>query len=739
MKQILQSYRSGELWLAEVPTAACKSGGVLVRTRHTLVSAGTERMLVSLAKKSLLGKARARPDLVKQVIKRIKSDGLAPTLEKVFAKLDEPITLGYSAAGEVIEAGRNTVGFRPGDRVAIAGAGYATHAEFNYAPNNLCARVPDGVSDSDAAFSTVGAIALQGVRQAEPRIGERVVVIGLGLIGLLTVQMLKANGCAVMGIDLDPTKVALAQQLGADVAVVSDAGSACEAFTQGRGADAVIITAATPSNGPVEMAAELSRQKGRVVVVGLVGMDLPREAFYLKELDLRLSMSYGPGRYDSSYEEGGRDYPFAYVRFTLQRNMESFLYLIEQGRVTPSRLVTHRFDFDDALGAYELLNGVPGSGQPHYLGIMLDYPADAPIERSVPAVGRVESRARASESSRLGVGFVGAGGFARGVLIPELTKLRDVRLTAVCTTTGTTAHQTAARSGFATATTDYATLLDDAGTDAVFVATTHSTHASLACRALRAGKHVFVEKPMCLTEAEIDDYRDALADARADGHEPCLMVGFNRRFSPHAALLADEFKGRATPMVVSYRINAGRIPPEHWIQDPEVGGGRIVGEGCHFVDLCSFLIGSEPVRVTATSIGSERRDVVAHDSVVIAINYADGSLATISYLAEGNANMPKERCEVFADGESAVLDNFRSTQFFGSSKGLRGKQQKGFPEEIAAFLNTATRGGAWPIAWESMVATQQVCFAALRSLETGEPVDLAAESVEAAAIESDAA
>ncbi|MEE9385357.1 MAG: bi-domain-containing oxidoreductase [Nannocystaceae bacterium] len=760
MKQILQSYRSGELWLAEVPTAACKSGGLLVRTRTSLVSAGTERMLTSLARKSLIGKARARPDLVKKVIERIKSDGLAPTLEKVFAKLDEPITLGYSATGEVVEVGSQVAGFQPGDRVAIAGAGYATHAEFNYVPANLCVGVPDGVENDDAAFTTVGAIALQGVRQASPMLGERVVVIGLGLLGLTTVQILKANGCAVMGVDLDPHRAALARALGADEATSSEPLGACEAFTRGRGADAVIITAATPSNEPVRQAAEMSRLKGRVVVVGLVGMDIPRDAYYLKELDLRLSMSYGPGRYDSDYEEGGKDYPYSYVRFTEQRNMESFLYLVAEGKVTPSRLVTHRFSFEQALGAYALLSGRGGgSGQEtnletlqedasggtgkdgggkgtqddagrgdaagKYLGILLEYPVAAAMDRQVTQTQAAASRSRASGGDRLGVGFIGAGGFARGILLPELSRNKKVRLTAVCTTTGTTAQQTAKNCGFEVATTELGDVLGDSGTHAVFVVTTHETHASLASQAIRAGKHVFVEKPMGLTSAQIDEYAEALGEARAGGHAPCLMVGFNRRFSPHARLLKQEFGERSTPMVISYRINAGRIAPGHWTQDANVGGGRILGEVCHFVDFCGYLVGSSPIRVTATSIASARRDVIAHDSVVLNIQYKDGSLATIQYLAEGHRTMPKERCEVFAGGESAVMDNFRSTQVFGSSHGLRGKQLKGFAEEISAFLSTATEGGAWPIPWESLVETHQVCFAARRSLETGDAICIA--------------
>lgn len=726
MKQVLQSYRTGELWLAEVPMAACGRGGALVRTRCSLVSAGTEKMLLSLAKKSLLGKAKARPDLVKQVLKKIKTEGLKSTMEQVFAKLDEPICLGYSAAGDVLEAGREATSLKPGDRVAVAGAGYATHAEFNYVPENLCAKIPEGVSYADASFATIGSIALQGVRQTEPQLGERIVVVGLGLLGLLTVQMLKANGCAVMGVDLDEEKVALAKKFGADVAVSTGAEKACEAFTGGRGADAVIITAATPSNGPIESAADMSRHKGRVVAVGLVGMNVPRDAFYRKELDLRLSMSYGPGRYDPSYEEGGNDYPYAYVRFTEQRNMESFLYLVQQGAVTPAELVTHRFAFDDALDAYALLEGkLPEDSKidPRYLGILLEYPEDAPLERTLQVAE--PKQAAGTGGNTVGVGFIGAGGFAKGVLLPHLTKLDGMKLTGVCTSTGKSAKQTADRFQFGLATTDSAELLGNADTEAVFIATRHASHASLAAKSLRAGKHVFVEKPLCIREEELDDVEAALAAAKQDGHEPCLMVGFNRRFSPHADALRAAFGNRSTPMVVNYRINAGSIPVDTWIQDPNDGGGRIIGEGCHFVDFCSSIIGSSPVAVMANSIASERRDVVAEDSVVITIHYEDGSLATIQYLAEGHKDMPKERCEVFADGRSAVMDNFRSTEFFGGGgKALKGKQEKGFTQELTAFLDTCRKGGDWPIAWPSLLETHRACFAALRSLETGQMVRL---------------
>ena len=723
MKQVLQSRRSGDVLMEEVPAPAC-GAGVLVRTRCSVVSAGTERMLLELGRKSLLGKAHARPDLVKKVMDTVRARGLRATAEQVFAKLDEAAPLGYSASGEVVEAGRGGVGLQPGDRVAMAGAGYASHAEFNFVPRNLCARVPEGVSYADAAFATIGAIALQGVRQAQPLIGERVVVIGLGLIGLLTVQILKANGCAVLGVDPDAERAALAGALGADQAVSTGADGTCAAFTGGYGADAVIIAAATPSSQPIEQAAALSRHKGRVVAVGLVGMQVPREAFYRKELDLRLAMSYGPGRYDPDYEERGNDYPFAYVRFTEQRNLESFLYLVQQKRVTPSALVTHRLPFADALEAYALIEGkLPAEStlDRRYLGIVLEYPESARPERTVR---RLEDRVTGARGGDIGIGFIGAGGFARSVLIPQIVKTGSARLTAVCTSTGRSAAQTAERFGFTVATTDSGEVLERAETAAVFIATRHGSHAGLVAAALRAGKHVFVEKPLCLDDAGLDEVESALQDARGDGFEPCLMVGFNRRFSTHAGALQAAFRGRGTPMVVNYRVNAGVVPAESWLHDPEEGGGRIIGECCHFVDFCTAVIGSDPVSVVATSIASDARDVVPHDSSVITIRYADGSLATIQYLALGHRALTKERCEVFADGRSAVMDDFRTTRFHGGGRRLRGKQAKGFAEEIDAFLSVCRDGGPWPISWDGLAATHRVCFGAVRSLETGTMVDV---------------
>lgn len=759
MKQLLQSYRTGELWLAEVPAPQCAPGSVVVRTRFSVISAGTEKMLMELAKKSLLAKARARPDLVKRVVAKARVEGVGPALRKALAKLDEPVSLGYSASGDVVEAGAEAGGLRPGDRVAVGGGGYATHAEFNFVPRNLCVRVPEGVSHADAAFATVGAVAVQGVRQASPLLGEHVVVIGLGLLGLLTVQVLKANGCAVLGVDLDSNRADLAKKLGADAVAVSDVEGASEAFTSGRGADAVIIAAASSDNGPIETAARVSRQKGRVVAVGLVGLDVPRDAFFRKELDLRLSMSYGPGRYDPAYEEGGADYPLPYVRFTEQRNMESFLYLVEQGKVTPQALVTHVEPFENALDAYAALIGADaGAGDRDAdakpLGVLLEYPTDAPLVRSVPLApyedrGTRETRRgtgsrdgtgpRQETGSRDGarprhearprhmhVGFVGAGAFARSVLLPEIGRRRDVRLAGVCTATGRSAQQAAQRFGFAFATTDDARVLDDPDTDAVFVATRHDSHAALAAAALRAGKHVFVEKPLCIREEEMGEVEAALADARRAGRDPCLMVGFNRRFSPHGRALRTGFgeRGRA-PLVVSYRVNAGAVPDQSWVQDPAVGGGRIVGEACHFVDFCGAVVGSEPIAVWATAVSGDRASAVSPDSVVLNVEYACGSLASIQYLAGGHRDLPKERCEVLGGGRAALVDDFRATRFFGSGRGVRGRQDKGFAAELEAFFATCANGGPWPISWESMIATHRVCFAAVRSAKTGERVVVA--------------
>ena len=648
------------------------------------------------------------------MLAKVKTEGWSQTLTKVFAKLNAPLPLGYSAAGVVREVGRDAGNLRVGDRVACGGAGYASHAEANFIPKNLCVHIPDNVTFEQASFTTLGSIALQGVRQTDPRLGEVVGVIGLGLLGLLTVQLLKAAGCCVVGTDLDPAKLELATSFGCDHAVAPDLFiDTCIRAGGGHGVDATVITAAAKSNGPIETAAEATRQKGRVVVVGLVGMELPRDPFYKKELDLRLSMSYGPGRYDAAYEEAGHDYPYAHVRWTEQRNMQSFLYLVSTGAVKLDALVTHRFAIDDALGAYELLE----TGREKYLGIVLTFPE--PDVNRVPTK-RVELRSAPLDKGKLNVAFVGAGNFTKAVLLPAFKNNSSVDLAGLCTSTGMTGSEVGKEQGFRYATTDLSELLAHPSTDAVVIATPHGSHAALTLQALRAGKPTYVEKPLCIKPEQLADFDAFFAETEKP---PVLMVGFNRRFSPHAEALRRQFHNRQTPMAVTYRVNAGVIPPDVWIQDPENGGGRIVGEVCHFVDFASSVIGSEIVAVQAGSVRERDGRYTDADSMTGLLHYADGSMATISYLAHGHNTLPKERAEIYADGTTAVLDNFTRTDFYGGGeKTLKGKQAKGFPEEVAAFV-AGVRSGAWPIPWPALRNTTTATFALQEALRSGGTIE----------------
>ena len=714
MKQILQSFKTGELWLADVPAPLCQPRGVVVRTAASFVSAGTERMLAEFAKKGLVGKALQMPDQVKKVLRKMKTEGVLATLEKVQAKLDRPIPLGYSCAGVVVEAGRDCGSLKVGDRVACGGATYANHAEYDYVPRNLVVKIPDGVSFADASCATVGSIALQGVRQCEVRLGESVAVIGLGLMGILAVQMLKASGCRVVGYDPNAARCRLAEELGCDRAVTSDLAGEALAFSEGRGVDAVLIAAATHSDEPVTVAAEISRKKGRVVATGLVGMNLPRDAYYKKEVDFRLSCSYGPGRYDPVYEEQGVDYPFGYVRWTEQRNMSAFLQLVAEGKVTPSRLVTHRFAFDDALDAYEVLLGVR---KEPYLGIVLDYAAlDAAADSAAPAAParRVDlpAAAKAAADGAVGVSFVGCGNFAKSVLLPALKKTAGATLRGVSTATGMSAADAAKRHGFAFAATDQAEVMDDAGTQLVMVTTRHDLHATQVASALKAGKFVFTEKPLCIRE-------DQLAAIPASDR---VMVGFNRRFSPHAKLLKDYFARRTQPLVMHYRVNAGTIPRDVWIQDPAVGGGRLVGEGCHFIDFMSYVCGARVEKVQAMCIRCESAAETPEDSISVNLQFADGSVGVLEYVAMGDVAQPKERCEIHGAGSTAVMDNFCTTVCTGKlgRRRLKGKQQKGFAEELAATVAAVRAGAAMPISWDEIENVTKTTFAILRAVKSGE-------------------
>jgi predicted dehydrogenase/threonine dehydrogenase-like Zn-dependent dehydrogenase len=717
LKQVLQNRKTGSPFVAEVPVPALQSGRVLVRTVASLISAGTERAAVELVSKGLLQEARQRPDLVKQVVSKVKNEGLLNTLSAVRDKMATSQSLGYSAAGIVTEVAPDVSEFHIGDRVACAGVGFASHAEVISVPRNLCVHLPGELSFEAGSFGTLGAIALQGVRLAQPTLGESIVVIGLGLVGQLTVQLLKANGCSVFGLDLDPTRIALALELGADAAAVSDdnAGAQIEAWTRGNGVDAVLVTAATDSNQPVELAAKISRLKGRVVVVGMTGLDIPRQPFYMRELSLTISMSYGPGRYDPDYEEYGHDYPLPYVRWTEKRNIESFLELVAQQRVNVDRLISHRFPIEEAERAYQLISGAVD--QP-YLGVVLNYDPNTEIHRRVKLR---DSGSAPGAGEKVSLGVIGAGGYVSTMLLPHF-KTAGVNFRSIATASGVSAHDVGKRFGFDYAVSGAEEVLDDSEVNLVIVGTRHDLHAELAIEALNRNRDVFVEKPLALNETQLVDVMAAARNSTGR-----LMVGFNRRFSPLARRANEFFAGRNYPLSILYRVNAGRISKDHWIQDSVQGGGRIVGEVCHFVDLMVFLTGALPVSVFAESVSGKNEKTVDADSVLITLRFEDGSNGTIAYLSEGDRALAKERVEIYGGGRTFVLDDFRKATCYKNGREeettLR-TQDKGQLDQVRAVCAAVLKGGPAPIALEELAATSMTTFRVLESLRTGQRVDV---------------
>jgi polar amino acid transport system substrate-binding protein len=656
---------------------------------------------------------------VRQVVRKAQSEGVTAAYNAVRAKLDADAPLGYSAAGIVVGVGAEVHGFRVGDHVACAGHPYAAHAELLSVPQNLCVPLPGAVDFEAGAFGTLGAIALQGVRLAEPTLGEACVVIGLGLLGQLTVQLLRANGCRVFGVDLDESKLALAKAHGAEQACGPDADAAqrIAEWTRGRGADAVIVTAATRSNQPIELAGHVSRLKGRVVAVGLVGMDVPRELYYERELTLKVSMSYGPGRYDAEYEERGHDYPFAYVRWTEARNVEAFLDLVAAGSVRVAQLITHRFPIAQGARAYELIAG--DTNEPH-LGVLLTYPHEQALETHIelPAANKPSVRGAAGV---VRVGLVGAGSYARKFLLPQL-QAAGAEFQAIATASGVSARDIGAKYGFRLCAARAEDVIDEPTINLVVIATRHDTHAQLTAAALRAGRHVFVEKPLALSDAELDDVLAAAAQTDAR-----LVVGFNRRFAPLALKAKEFFADTNAPLSIVYRVNAGRIARDHWVQDERVGGGRIIGEVCHFVDFMQYLTGAPPVRVYAESIAARSQEIVAEDSVMITLRFTDGSQGTIAYLAEGDAGLTKERIEIFGAGRAFVLDDFRRASLYRNGREeqikLRG-QDKGQAEEVRAVCALVRDGAPAPITLAELAATTRATFRIRESLRTGQPMSV---------------
>ena len=619
MKQILQHLKTGRIELAEVPCPSVSRGQILIRTSRSLISAGTERMLIEFGKSNLIQKARSQPDRVKQVLDKIRTDGLAPTLEAVFRKLDEPLPLGYCNAGVVLEVGPDISDIRPGDRVISNGS----HAEFVRASRNLTAKIPDNVGDEAAAFTVLGAVALQGIRLAKPELGERFMVFGMGILGLLTVQLLQANGCEVMAVDLNAKRLSVAESFGAKTVNLSsgeDPVAAAMAWTGGSGADGVLVTASAKTDIIMHQAAEASRKRGRIVLVGVVGLNLRRDDFYKKELTFQVSCSYGPGRYDEAYEREGRDYPLPFVRWTEQRNFEAVLGATASGALNVEPLITHRFKLSDATTAYDTIRKDPNA-----LGVLLEYPESADPRTSVTVTAasdrdsRPQARSETDPGHEVSVGVIGAGNFSKAILLPALAKT-GARIAYVADLNPHTALDAAKKNRAVEATTDYKRILDDPKVQAVFVLLRHYLHAQFVYEALEAGKHVFVEKPLAVDERQLDGVEEA-AKSRPD---LAVMVGFNRRFSPHAVKLKEWLTGRSEPLTINMTVNAGAIPADHWTQNPEIGGGRIVGECCHFIDLFSYLAGSRVTRVSAMTVGEGAE--VREDKVSVLLELADGSL-----------------------------------------------------------------------------------------------------------------
>ena len=702
MRQISQNYKTGELAIVDVATPRASRRGILVETRVSLISAGTERSIVDMARKSLLAKARQRPDLVKRVIEKARREGPLAALDAVRAKLDLPIPLGYSLAGRVLQVGPEAPGFALGDRVACAGAGYANHAELNVVPRNLAVKIPDGVTDEEASFVTVGAIALHGARLVEPTLGAVVAVIGLGLIGQIAASLLSAHGCDVVGIDVDPAKVKRALSRGAAAGAVvgqDDCAEIVRAVSAGRGADAVVITASSDTNAPLVLAGDLARDRARISMVGLVPIEVPRKTYYEKELSLVVSRSYGPGRYDSAYEEGGSDYPIGYVRWTEARNLEAVLAAIARKRLDVASLVTHRFPFEGALDAYEVITGA--RPEPH-LGVLLTYQGEQAAARPAPTIVAPRSAA-----GPLGVGIVGTGSFATSVLLPVLAKISEARLDAAVSRRGLSARHVANRYGAQVAA-SLDELLARPSTQAVIIATRHDLHATQAAAALAAGRDVFLEKPAATSEADLAKLLEA---ARASGRR--LMVGFNRRFAPFACQLKAAFEGRRAGLVMTARINAGFVPPGSWIVDPREGGGRIVGEMCHFIDLFSYFTDALPVRVSAHGLGG-RGAYTGEDNLVVGLEFGDGSVASLVYTSMGDPAVGKEIYEVTCQRTMARIDDWRGLAVTRGghtrvSRALRA--DKGHAEELRQFVQACQSGQPSPIPLDSIAATTRATFA----------------------------
>ncbi|MFX0202005.1 MAG: bi-domain-containing oxidoreductase, partial [Candidatus Hodarchaeota archaeon] len=716
MLQIVQNYKTGKVSLKNIPDPKVKPGCLLVRNAYSVVSIGTERMKVDIGKKSLVGKARERPEQVKQLIEHAKKTGLLDTYKKAINRIDRLTPLGYSSAGIVEEVGEGVTGFKAGDRVACGGSG---HAEYIIVPKNLCALVPESVSLEAAAFTTLGAIALHSVRQSEATVGDNIAVIGLGLVGQIVVQVLNVAGCGIVGIDIDDMKLKVAKEGGVDLVVNRDDKGLIRRifdFSNGFGVDAVIVTASTQTNDPIELAPKILRDRGKVIMVGISKMDIPWKSYYEKEIDIQLSRSYGPGRYDPVYEEKGMDYPVGYVRWTQRRNMIAFLELLSKDRIDLKKITTHRFDFREAEKLYENLYK---NKLNNFLGGLFQYQENEPAPKIEIAKKREKWR---DETHRITIGMIGAGNFTRNTILPIIKKMNFLNLRGIATETGISARDIQEKIGFDYSSANAKEIIEDVKIDTVIIATRHDTHSKLVAEALRKNKNVFVEKPLAVSSIQLQEVTKCHSSSKG-----ILMVGFNRRFSSLVQEIKNAFANKRSPIAVNYRINAGIIPAEHWYQDLEKGGGRIIGEGCHFVDLIQFITGEKPIRVYAESLSTGNKLLANDDTVNLTIKLSGGSIATINYIACGDASYPKERIEVLGENSVAVLDDFKILELVkdGRKKNIKCRSQdKGHEAEFRTFFNAILGNAAAPISFEEIRLATLVTFAAVKSYKKGIPIHL---------------
>jgi len=718
MKQVVQNMKSGKTEVIEVPAPGVRAGAILVKTAASLVSAGTERNLVEFAEKSLVGKARSRPDLMKQVVEKAQREGILTTLESAMNRLDQPLALGYSSAGTVIAVGRDVKGFKPGDRVVCAGGGHAVHAEVASVPKNLAAILPDSVDFKSGAFATLGAIALNGIRLSNPQLGDKTAVIGLGLMGLITAQLVKAAGCEVTGFDINPARVKFARKLGFHSFLNEDAAAKSTSSTRGRGFDHVLICADTPSSETVELAGTIARDRGSVVSIGVVGLDLPRKLYYEKELNFRVSRSSGPGRYDLAYEENGQDYPIGYVRWTEGRNLEAFVDLLAEKKIDVHPLITHQFSIENACQAYDLITGKTSVD---YLGVLLTYPeGKTDIRQTVQLLPTTASKHQTHEEITLGI--LGAGNYASATFLPAITKSGSTKLVGIASSGGLSAQNMGRKFGFEIAASSSDEILNNPDINTVAILTRHESHARLSLEALKKNKHVYCEKPLSLDRSDLK----AIEKELARPNHPYLTVGFNRRFAPFAISLKDFFLDRTEPVYVHYRVNAGYLPSSHWLNDALVGGGRLIGEGCHFIDFLTFLTGQPILRVSATSLPNMGK--YSNDNLSIQLDFADGSIGTIAYLANGSKSHAKEYVEVFCEGRIGILDDYRQLILVGD-KGKRiftsrFRQDKGHQAAWENFTLAIREGKPEPISYAELMRVSYATLACQESLLTGDRVNV---------------